>query len=99
MYDAKVNKKIKIKCYLQYPKKHQITLLKPPHPYEQKCQTDNPKPPHPYNENEQQDVTKLSKPITKELKESLKIKNKTIVEMNLDVTLFLIQNMNDQPRK
>ena len=84
---------------MQHPKKQQTTPLKPPHPQEQKCQTTYPNPPHPYNENAQKDVTVLSKPITKELKESLNIKNKTIVEMNLDVTQFLIQNMNDKTEK
>ena len=41
----------------------------------------------------------MRKPITKELKESLNIKNKTIVEMNLDVTQFVIQYLNDKTGK
>ncbi|PIC82827.1 hypothetical protein CSV73_10250 [Sporosarcina sp. P1] len=44
-------------------------------------------------------VADLGKPITKELKESLKIKNKDQVEMNLDVAHSVIQYLNDQTGK
>ncbi|PIC77627.1 replication protein [Sporosarcina sp. P19] len=44
-------------------------------------------------------VAELGKPITKELKESLKIKNKDQVEMNLDVAHIVIQYLNDKTGK
>ncbi|PID14410.1 hypothetical protein CSV63_12855 [Sporosarcina sp. P34] len=44
-------------------------------------------------------MPKSAKPITKELKESLKIKNKTIVEKNLDVAHIIINYLNDKTEK
>ena len=67
----------------------QTACLELPHALVEVKQSSCPKPTLPCSEKEQKEVTKFSKPITKELKESLNIKNKTIVEMNLDVTHIL----------
>ncbi|PIC80733.1 replication protein [Sporosarcina sp. P18a] len=48
---------------------------------------------------EQVHVAELGKPITKELKESLKIKNKDQVEMNLDVARVVINYLNEKTGK
>ncbi|WP_158231867.1 MULTISPECIES: conserved phage C-terminal domain-containing protein [unclassified Sporosarcina] len=48
---------------------------------------------------EQVHMAELGKPITKELKESLKIKNKDQVEMNLDVAHVVINYLNDKAGK
>ncbi|WP_158232087.1 conserved phage C-terminal domain-containing protein [Sporosarcina sp. P16b] len=56
-------------------------------------------PPRAPVEVEQVHVAELGKPITKELKESLKIKNKDQVEMNLDVAHVVINYLNEKTGK
>ena len=70
-----------------------------PHATAQVELSDSPKSALPCFEKEPKERTKLGKPITKELKKTLNKKNKTIVEMNLDVTQFVIQYLNDKTGK
>lgn len=77
----------------------QTACVEMPHAPVEVKQSSYPKPTPPCSEKEQKEVTKFSKPITKELKEPLNIKTKNIVEMNLDVTQFVIEYLNDKTGK
>ncbi|ARK20345.1 conserved phage C-terminal domain-containing protein [Sporosarcina ureae] len=62
-------------------------------------QIDCPTPPAARVDVEQLQVSELGKPITKELKEPLIIKNKKSVEMNLDVLHSVIEYLNNKTGK
>lgn len=77
----------------------QTVCAEMPHASDENIQTTYINSSQPCDKNAQQDVAELHKPITKELKEPSNIKSKTIVEMNLDVTQFVIEYLNDKTGK